>query len=137
MDKKTLGLYIGSFDPLHVGHIHVRDKAAEILDKVKFLKIVNYNKTPSRFPVSNYIDIQYAQDPLDIVDKYSERYNVVLVRGIRNQKDFSFENNFFLQLKDARPDVKIMYILCDEEYRNVSSSWIRLLPDEMAQKYMV
>lgn len=135
--KKTLGLYFGSFDPLHIGHIHIKNKALEILDKCLLIKIRNHTKSTSIFKVSDLIDIQFSGNLIDIIKRFENQYNVVIVRGLRNEIDFNYETSLFDDLKRVKPDVKIIYIIADEEYRNISSSEIKGLGLENSKQYLI
>lgn len=135
--EKVIALYFGSFNPLHEGHLHVRDKAAEIVDNVKLVRIINVKKI-GPISTNKLIDVIYTGNPLNLVHDMEKMYEkVVIIRGIRNERDYYFESSFFNQLKIYKPNLKIMYIFCDEEFKNYSSSWIKELSQEDQAKYIV
>lgn len=61
-----------------------------------------------------------------VVEKYEKMgYNTVVVRGLRNGNDLSYEQNFYRILQKYKPDLKFVYIHCDNEYDFISSSMIK------------
>ena len=73
-------------------------------------------------------------------EKESQGYNVVLVRGLRNGHDLDYENNQLSFIKDFKPDIKSIFIMCDKEFEYVSSSSMRQLEsfrEGSSKKYLV
>jgi pantetheine-phosphate adenylyltransferase len=135
---KSIGLYFGSFNPLHKGHLHIRDKAREILDEVSLIRIFNSTKRSEYYPASKLIDIQYSSNPIDLINEFEKRYKkVVMIRGIRNEKDYFMEQVFFNQLKLQKSNLKIIYIFSDDGFKNISSSWIKRLTPEDQKNYIM
>lgn len=134
---KTMGLYLGRFSPMHRGHLYIRDKASEILDMVKLVRIFESNKRSDYYPPSKLIDIQYSLNIINLITEFEKNWKVVVVRGIRNEMDYYKERIFFDQLKLEKPNLKIMYIFSTEEFKNLSSSWIKRLPTEDQKKYIM
>jgi pantetheine-phosphate adenylyltransferase len=57
----------------------------------------------------------------------SLKYEVTVVRGLRNTTDFQYEQNQYRYIQELKPDIKIINIFCDKEYEHISSSGIRTL----------
>ena len=135
--RPKIGVYAGSFNPLHKGHLNVIEKAEEVFDKVVIAlgqnpeKSINDNETRLKevkeAVIYRQVDIfdgllsDYLESKQETVDTY-------LVRGLRNGTDLSYEQNqlWFIN-KVANTDVNVVCFLCDEEYKNISSSAIRSL----------
>jgi pantetheine-phosphate adenylyltransferase len=128
-----IGVFAGSFNPLHVGHINILEKAEKMFDKV----VVAVGKNTEK---ANNGDIQMVKNDL----KYREvveydgllvtfinqlNYPVTLVRGLRNGNDVPYELNLANALRDINGGVplNIAYIACDREYEYISSSLVREL----------
>jgi phosphopantetheine adenylyltransferase len=54
-------------------------------------------------------------------------YPVTIVKGLRDVKDFEYEERQLRYLQDINKDINVCYIMCDKEYTHVSSSGIKIL----------
>ncbi len=77
-----------------------------------------------------------------LTDYFKEREDssadYVLVKGLRNGDDLSYEENQLFFLKNLYPELKVVFLLSDDEYRHISSSAIRniaKLSKTEAEKY--
>jgi pantetheine-phosphate adenylyltransferase len=135
-----LGLYAGTFDPVHKGHIDVAKRASEIFDKV--ILLVGYNPSkkhlftaPVRVAMLSQVLAEEKILNRFVIDTYSgmlcdylsERYDgdkITLVRGVR-PGDFDSEFaradfNFGLGLDS-------IFIPASKEHQFLSSSSIKEL----------
>lgn len=100
-----IGFYAGSFDPFTNGHLHVIEKSAKLFDKVIVGIGVHQNKVRRfdkekmqeamkqimlRKKLSNVEVISYNNLSVDIAMEYNSTF---LVRGIRNDMDYEYEEN--------------------------------------------
>ncbi|MFW6226096.1 MAG: adenylyltransferase/cytidyltransferase family protein [bacterium] len=143
--KIRVGVYSGSFNPFHKGHLNVFKKAEKIFDKV----ILSYGNNPEKESKTVYIPsyFNYYQVELFnglvtdyISDLESISQDVTLIRGLRNGADLDYESNQLSFMKDFKSDIKVIYIPCDKEFEHISSSSIRNLfkfNEELAKKYIV
>lgn len=143
---KTLAIYAGSFNPFHIGHLNVVEKAERIFGEGNVLIAIGVN--PEK--VNNYGSGRWDRNPLlrarEISDKIkrtvevygtflheliekkeSEGYKVVLVRGLRNGDDLAYEDNQLKFINDFKKDIDVVFFRCDEEFQHISSSAIRNL----------
>ncbi len=143
--KIKVGLYTGSFNPFHLGHLDVLQKASLIFDKVivaygnnpeKTARTVDVPTTLNTFQVDTYIGL--VTDYIASVE--NDKVDVTLVRGLRNGDDLDYESNQLSFIQDIKPDVKVVYIPCDKKYEHISSTAIRNLEKfdkNLATKYLV
>jgi pantetheine-phosphate adenylyltransferase len=135
--KPRIGVYAGSFNPFHRGHLNILEKAEEIFDKVIIVKAVNPKK---KFNEEHYNqEYEVLNSTLKfrevvayrglITDFIQEQENnnsdVTLLRGLRNGYDLDAENKYTFYLKKIHPKIKIAYIPCDKEYEYFNSTSIR------------
>jgi pantetheine-phosphate adenylyltransferase len=127
--EPRIAVFAGSFSPFHKGHYNVLQKAERIFDKV----IVAFGKNPSKekqnwnIPktIKNRQLCEYNGLLTDFIK--SLKYDVTVVRGLRNSTDFQYEQNQYRYIQELKPDIKIVNIFCDKEFEHISSSGIRTL----------
>ncbi len=130
--RPKIGIYAGSFNPFHVGHLNVLQQAEKIFDKVVVAFGTNPDKEETVAVVPTAIQdrecVVYTGLLPDLLKKYeSMGCEVTLVRGLRNEYDLNYEQNLIQYVKDMMPSLKVVLLLCDREFNHVSSSNIRSL----------
>ena len=148
--KKTVGIYAGSFNPFHVGHLNILKKAERMFDKVIVAKGVNPEKKNNATTIYGEVEQFLPHHQVDRYDcqlvdyvnsKRSELVEPVLVRGLRNGYDLNQEVNLISFVNEQADDrgierIPIVYIHCDKEYEHISSSAIRMLEQEDGERYI-
>ncbi len=136
---KTLAIYPGSFNPFHIGHLNIVEKAERVFGKGNVLIAIGVNpdKSKSEDQLIRANEIQTSTGrPVEVYTtflheliekKESEGYKVVLIRGLRNGDDFAYEDNQLKFIKDFKKDIDVVFFRCDEEFSHISSSAIRNL----------
>jgi len=137
----TVGLYVGSFNPFHIGHRHIMEEAEKSFDKV----IIAHGSNNDKVEFSAYASkispkpelrakfdyrevVEYGVNLVDLYDHYKTMYDkVTIVRGIRNGNDLISEMTMNRVIKDIRPDIPFTYIMCNKGHEHISSSTIRTL----------
>jgi pantetheine-phosphate adenylyltransferase len=137
MIQKILAIYPGSFNPLHIGHLNIIEKAQAIFGKENVIVAIGENPskvqdiTNSKLLKFEEIDARIEEYNCFLHEyirmKELEGFNVVLIRGLRNGDDLSYEMNQLSFIHDFKPDVKTIFIACDKEFEHISSSAIRQL----------
>jgi len=138
---KTLGIYCGSFSPFHVGHLDIALKAKRMFDEVLIVRATNVDKKnqiyafPDILKQRGFFLAVLSKDELltDFVDNIHKKkydwlggdYNCVLIRGLRNEKDFEYEENLCAAYRMLKTDINIVHIFSDPKYNFVSSSLLR------------
>ena len=145
---KRIGLYPGSFSPLHVGHLDVIRQAQKIFDDVVVLKAINLDKPPSLFPLpENFLrDMGVKTEEYNgLVTDYiknleAQGCHVTLIRGLRSGADLAYEQNLVAFMRNMHPYLKVVFFLCDPKFQHVSSSalrGIRQFSEEEYRKYAI
>lgn len=153
---KTLVIYPGSFNPFHIGHLNIVHKMEKIFGSDNIMIAIGVN--PSKMAITNdQSELKNRANILSeklgikvelyttflhelIEQKENEGYNVILVRGLRNGDDLSYEDNQLKFIKDFKNNINVVFIRCDEEFEHISSTAIRqleLFRKGSSKKYLV
>lgn len=128
--EPKIAIFAGSFNPFHIGHLNILEKAEKIFDKVIVAAGINPEKEVKGYEIPEFITKNYQVDLYDgLLTDYieSKPYSVTLVRGLRNSTDLQAEITQSRYLQDLLPEIKITYVVCDSEFEHVSSTGVRLL----------
>lgn len=141
----NIAIYPGSFNPFHIGHYKILEKAEQMFDKVIVLMAVN----PAKQTHVDTLCLQKLKNQLpdrevtsfvgNIIEEFfvGNKLNPVLIRGLRNANDLLYEENYLAWCKEFHPSLRYSLILCDKEYSHVSSSDLRAIKsDEILKKYV-
>lgn len=139
--QPKIGVFTGSFNPFHIGHQNVLEKAEKVFDKVIIARGINTDKKNDDFRMLPK-HLEYHQQEMYhslVTDFIKElKYPVTLIRGIRNAKDFEYELMMNQYIQDINKGVGIptTMFLCDREFAHVSSSAIKTLPKKEQEMYL-
>ena len=131
------GVFAGTFDPVTKGHEEVIAKCSAMFDEVIVAICVNVNKT-AMFPIEKRLDflertcrkygnvkvVHHEGLLVDLLKKEGAIYNV---RGLRNGKDYEYENEMNFVNSELMPEIVTVYIPCGNMNVQVSSSIVREL----------
>lgn len=162
---KTIAIYPGSFNPIHIGHINILEKAERIFGRGNVVTAIGINpdkvnadgttkwqhevylveQTHKTKVISQKINrtvITYSKFLHELIEDYEkDGYNVVIIRGLRNGVDLDYEVNQMRFINDFKKDINVVYITCDQEFEHISSSAIRKIEQfggpDMIKKYIL
>ena len=135
MNKKAI--YPGSFDPFTNGHLDIVKKASDIFDEVVIVISNNANKI-KHYPVEK-MEEAIRQTLMDnkinnctviiydgLVAKFAKENDIkYMVRGLRNNMDYNYEENIAEINKVINPELECVYLRADNVA--ISSSMVREL----------
>lgn len=134
---KRIALYVGSFNPWHLGHQNIYDKACQIFDDVIVSIGINPEKDNygiservkeiQKFLPNNKITIhqELTVDLIKHIQENNPDSSITLIRGLRDGYDLDYETKMLRFNQDLMPDINVVMILCDREFSHLSSSAIR------------
>lgn len=124
-----IAVFPGSFSPFHKGHYNVLQKAEKIFDKVIIAFGKNPEKEKQNWPQPKTIKNRQICEYNGLLTDFIKtlKYDVTVIRGLRNSTDFQYEQNQYRYIQELKPDIKIVNIFCDKEFEHISSSGIRTL----------
>jgi len=129
-------VYAGSFDPITMGHLWVIQQAAPLFDQLVVAIGVNPGKKAYfsveerlRFLRESTVEIGNCR-----VESFENRYVVdyaahigagYIIRGIRNESDFTYERAMRHINSDLRPEILTLFLMPPREIAELSSSMVK------------
>lgn len=133
----TKAVFPGSFDPMTNGHINIIQRAAKLFDEIDVVIAVNDDKkylfsTEERLSLVQELIMPFRNVSVHtwdglIVEYAKQTGEKVLIRGIRNMNDFSYEFDLSLMNHNLNPEVETLYIPTDQKFLLLKSSAIKEL----------
>lgn len=131
----TVAVYPGTFDPVHLGHINIAERAHALFGCV----VVGVYERPQKnvlFPVEERVEMMrasLAHLPNVTVQGYRgltvdfvrQQGASVIVRGLRVITDFEIEYQMALMSSRLAPEVEMVCLMTSLEYAFISSSIVK------------
>ena len=137
---KPFAVCPGSYDPVTLGHVDVILRAASIFGFCDVVVMNNREKTYRFSLEERFLLCQEAFRDYENVSVHcyegmlyeylSQREGAVLVKGIRNEKDYLYEKEMAV-FNYQHSGVETMYLDAREEFRTLSSTVVRQKMSEM------
>lgn len=134
--QKKIGVYPGSFDPLHAGHLDLILRSLKLFDEVVVAVLHNTAKTEPFFTVEQRVEIlrevlaPYNNVRVEsfsglLVHFLAKMEARTIIRGLRAVSDFDFELAMTGMNRHLDPEVETIFLTPKEEYSYLSSRLIK------------
>nr|MEA2798061.1 pantetheine-phosphate adenylyltransferase [Phenylobacterium sp.] len=133
-----VGLYPGTFDPIHNGHIDLIGRAVKLVDKLFLGIAINAGKGPL-FTLEERVAIaEEAVAPLrdraEIVVQPFEGLTMhfarqvgagIIVRGLRAVADFEFEFQMTAMNQQLDREIETVFLMADPRHQAIASKLVK------------
>ncbi len=131
----TTAVFPGSFDPPTYGHLNIIERTCRLFDRIDVAISINPDKTclfsaEERLAMlkeltKGFDNVQVHTCNTLIVDYCRAVGAKVLLRGIRNTNDFSYEFDLSLMNKSLNGEVETLLVPTEQRYFLIRSSSIK------------
>jgi pantetheine-phosphate adenylyltransferase len=133
----NIGVYAGTFNPFHIGHLSVLEQAEKIFDKVIIARPKGdhdqkFKSIKEILPLHEIIEFDGLL--VDLLFDISLHGKTTLIRGLRNGNDLEYEVNMKRINEDFNNKIDTAYFVTNLPH--ISSSVIRGLPGESYSQYI-
>ena len=133
--KMTIAVVPGSFDPMTIGHINIIERASKLFDKVFVAVMINDTKQYmftreqrteiAKLSVAHLDNVEVIFDDGMLADLALRLGATVIVKGIRDYKDYQYEFEMAQFNFKRNPQAQTVFFPCDEGAREISSTAVR------------
>jgi pantetheine-phosphate adenylyltransferase len=132
--RPKIGVYAGTFNPFHIGHLNILEQAERVFDKVIILSAKNPDKWDFGVQQADALKktlpyhevVPWAGLTTTFLKGVQEYADVTLVRGLRDGYDLRYEANLRRFMEEIG-ECNVAYFLSGAVYQHISSSDVRAL----------
>jgi pantetheine-phosphate adenylyltransferase len=128
-------VYVGSFDPLTLGHLDIIRRGAKIFRQVTVGVGINPDKTPlftpdERLDLARKILAPFSNVRVEAFHGLAVEFirqcgAGVMLRGVRTLSDIEAEFTMTLANRALDPDIDTVFLMASERYTHISSTLIK------------
>ncbi len=141
--RERVGVYPGTFDPIHNGHTDVIRRATALVDRLLIAVAVNAGKDPlftleerTRMVAADVEGLMAANavngahvevHPFDtLLVRFAQEHGAgLIVRGLRAVSDFEYEFQMAANNKRIAPGIETVFLMASETVQFISSRFVK------------
>ena len=133
-----VGLYPGSFDPIHNGHTDIIGRAVKLVDKLVLGVAIDTGKSPMFALEERVAMVEEAVAPFRgateiVVQPYAGLTTLfarqigagIMVRGLRAVSDFEFEFSITAMNQQLDRDIETVFLMADPRHLAIASKLVK------------
>ena len=133
-----VGLYPGTFDPIHNGHIDIMGRAVKLVDRLVIGVAINAGKGPlfsldervaiaeeAVAPLRNGAEIMVMPYKGLLMHFAREVGAGILVRGLRALGDFEYEFQMTAMNRQLDRDIETVFLMADPHHQAIASKLVK------------
>ena len=133
-----VGLYPGTFDPIHNGHTDIIGRAVKLVDKLVLGVAINTGKGPMFSLDERVAIVEEAAEPLrsraEIVVQPFQGLTMhfarevgasIIVRGLRAVADFEFEFQMTAMNQQLDREIETVFLMADPRHQAIASKLVK------------
>lgn len=138
--NRRLAMYAGTFDPPTNGHENIIKRASALFETLHVVIAVNPDKkcrytTEQRVKMLKIITKNLKNVVVEYWDglsvDYARKHDIgVMVRGVRNEKDFAYEYDMACKNHALYPGIETVFLPADASLSHISSTEVRKHKEE-------
>ena len=136
-----VGLYPGTFDPVHNGHLDIISRAVKLVDKLVIGVAGNPGKGPL-FSLEERVEIirQETTSCAKIAEieviSYDDKLTIqlarevgaqIIIRSLRAVADFEFEYQMTAMNQQLDRDIETVFLMADPRHQAIASSLVKVI----------
>lgn len=142
--KTTRALLPGSYDPITTGHMDVIRRAADLFHSVVVAVMTNDMRAyvpgakvkeymfsmeerteMARLACAELSNVRVISSTARLIDLVDEVEADVIIKGVRNEVDYAYEQHHALYNRAYNPRAETLYLPADPKFDHISSTLVR------------